>query len=139
MTSAQSGVSSRVAGQPGRPSNWFHRIITWEFTYGDPRASPFLSVAAAFAIAECVTLPSTANASNAPAGPVASQPVPGQTSPNCHDFTIPVMVEGQQRQAVGQMCQQPDSSWRVTQNTPGLPTQVYTLPAQAIYVTPYPY
>ena len=139
MTSAQSGVSSRVAGQPGRPSNWFHRIITWEFTYGDPRASPFLSVAAAFAIAECVTLPSRANASNAPAGPVASQPVPGQTSPNCHDFTIPVMVEGQQRQAVGQMCQQADGSWRVTQNTPGLPPQVYTLPAQAIYVTPYPY
>ena len=86
-----------------------------------------------------VTLPSTANAANASTSPVVSQPVPGQTSPNCHDFTIPIMVEGQQRQASGQLCQQPDGSWRVTQNTPGLPPQVYTLPAQAIYVTPYPY
>ena len=86
-----------------------------------------------------VTLPSTANAANASTSPVVSQPVPGQTSPNCHDFTIPIMVEGQQRQASGQLCQQPDGSWRFTQNTPGLPPQVYTLPAQAIYVTPYPY
>ena len=98
-----------------------------------------MSVAAAFAIAEYVTLPSTANAANASTPPVVSQPVPGYTSPNCHDFTMPVTVEGQQRQAVGQMCQQPDGSWRVTQNTPGLPPQVYTLPPQAIYVTPYPY
>ena len=139
MMLARSGASSRVAGQPGRRSNWFHRNIIQEFAYGDPRASPFLTVATALAIAACVTLPSTANASNAPPGPVVSQPVPEQASPNCHDFTIPVMVEGQQRQAVGQMCQQPDGSWRVSQYTPGLPAQVYTLPAQAIYVTPYPY
>jgi hypothetical protein len=106
-----------------------------EFTVGDPRAFPFLSVAAAFAIAECVPLPSMATDSTSP---VVSQPVPEQASPNCRNFTMPVMVEGQQRQAVGQMCQQPDGSWRVTQNTPGLPLQVYTLPAQVIYVTPYP-
>jgi hypothetical protein len=98
-----------------------------------------LSITAAFAIAECVTLPSTANASNASTPPVVLQPVPGHTSSNCHDFTMPVMVEGEQRQAVGQMCQQPDGSWWVTQNTPGLPPQVYSLPAQVIYVTPYPY
>jgi hypothetical protein len=97
---------------------------------------PFLSVAAAFAIAECVTLPSAAKAATSA---VVSQPVPEHTAPNCRDFTMPVVVEGQQRQAVGQVCQQPDGSWRVTQNTPGLLPQVYTLPAQAIYVTPYPY
>lgn len=51
---------------------------------------------------------------------------------------MPVMVDGQQRQAVGQVCQQPDGFWRVTQNTPGLPLQVYTLPAQMIYVTSNP-
>jgi hypothetical protein len=139
MMSAHAGVSSRVAVQPGRRPNWFHRNNIGEFTYEDPRAFPFLSVAAAFAIAECVTLPSTANASNASTPPVVSQPEPGHTSPNCHDFITPVMVEGQKRQAVGQMCQQPDGSWLVAQNTPGLPLQVYTLPAQAIYVTPYPY
>ena len=51
---------------------------------------------------------------------------------NCRDFTVPVTVGGQQQQAVGQACQQPDGSWRVTQNTPGLPEQVYTLPPQAM-------
>ena len=59
-----------------------------------------LSVAAAFAIAECVTLPSTANASTPQ---VVSQPLPEQASPNCRNFTMPVIVEGQQRQAVGQV------------------------------------
>jgi hypothetical protein len=49
-----------------------------------------------------------------------------------------VMVGGQPQQAVGQACQQPDGSWRITQNTPGLPQQVYTLPPQAIYLSAYP-
>jgi hypothetical protein len=57
---------------------------------------------------------------------------------NCREFTVQVMVGGQPRQAVGQACQQPDGSWRITQNTPGLPEQVYTLPPQAIYLYPYP-
>jgi len=92
-----------------------------------------LTIAAAIAIAECVA-PSTANAS-----PPEAVSQPDQSSVNCRNFTMPVMVDGQQRQAVGQVCQQPDGSWRVTQNTPGLPLQVYTLPAQMIYVTPNPY
>ncbi|WP_296383621.1 hypothetical protein [Reyranella sp.] len=83
-----------------------------------------------------MTPPSTANAS---APEVVSQPVPAQASPNCRNFTMPVLVDGQQRQAVGQLCRQPDGSWRVTQNTPGLPLQVYTLPAQVISVTPNSY
>ena len=65
--------------------------------------------------------------------------VPAQmTLQNCREFTAQVMVEGQPRQAVGQTCQQPDGSWQVTLNTPGLPQQVYTLPPQAIYLYPYP-
>ena len=50
-----------------------------------------------------------------------------------------MIVEGQQLQATGQICRQPDGSWWIIQNTPGLPQQVYILPAQLIYVTPYPY
>ena len=57
---------------------------------------------------------------------------------NCRSFTAHVMVGGQPQQTVGQACQQPDGSWRITQNTPGLPQQVYTLPPQAIYLYPYP-
>ena len=65
--------------------------------------------------------------------------VPTQVTPwRCRDFTAPVTVEGQQQQAVGQTCQQPDGSWQVTLNTPGLPQQVYTLPPEAINAYPYP-
>lgn len=105
------------------------------FTAGGPGAVPFFRVVAAFAIAECVMLPSTAKAS---VPEVDSQPVPEQSSPDCRNFTMPVLVDGQQRQAFGQVCRQPDGSWRVTQNTPGLPLQIYSLPAQLIYVGPYP-
>ena len=80
--------------------------------------------------------------------PSAADPAPNQTQMaqgepqsgplNCHEFTVQVMVGGQPQQAVGQACQQPDGSWRITQDTPGLPQQVYTLPPQAIYLYPYP-
>jgi hypothetical protein len=62
-------------------------------------------------------------------------------SRNCREFTAQVTVGGQPQQAVGMACQQPDGRWRVTQNTPGLPEQVYTLPPQAIYLyqSPEPY
>jgi surface antigen len=63
-----------------------------------------------------------------------------QTPPQatCREFTAPVTVGGQPQQASGQACQQPDGSWRITQNTPGLPTQEYTVPAPPISY-PYPY
>ncbi len=65
--------------------------------------------------------------------------VPTQTTLwRCREFTVQVTVEGQRRQAVGQTCQQPDGSWQVTLNTPGLPQQVYALPPQAINAYPYP-
>ena len=64
--------------------------------------------------------------------------VPTQTTlQNCRDFTVQVTVEGEQRHAVGQSCRQPDGSWQVTLNTPGLPQQVYALPPEAISLYSY--
>ena len=73
-----------------------------------------------------------------PAQTQMAQGEPQSGPQTCRDFTVQVMVGGQPQQAVGQACQQPDGSWRITQNTPGLPQQVYTLPPQAIYLYPYP-
>jgi hypothetical protein len=42
-------------------------------------------------------------------------------------------VGGEQQQSVVEACQQPDGSWRITQNTPGLPPQVYTVPPPTEY------
>ena len=82
------------------------------------------------------------------AAPSAADPVRAETQmtqgrpqserQNCREFTAQVTVEGLPRQAVGQTCQQPDGSWQVTMNTPGLPQQIYTLPPQAIYLNSYP-
>jgi len=49
----------------------------------------------------------------------------------CHEYRLPITVGGRQEQAEFQACRQADGSWRITQTTPGLPTQVYTVP---IYV-----
>jgi surface antigen len=55
------------------------------------------------------------------------QPQPNQTPPMCHPFRVPVTAAGRQEQASGAACEQPDGSWQVVQNTPGLPAQTYTL------------
>ncbi len=47
--------------------------------------------------------------------------------PVCHDFATPVAAGGRPEQARGQACEQPDGSWQVVQNTPGLPAQNYVL------------
>src|SRR6266480_1931572 len=52
---------------------------------------------------------------------------PEQSEPLCHDFTTLVTAGGRPEQAKGQACEQPDGSWQVVQNTPGLPTQAYAL------------
>jgi surface antigen len=57
--------------------------------------------------------------------------------PQCRTYTAPVTVGGQQRQALIEACPQPDGSWKITQNTPGLPAQVYDIPPPAS--SPYPY
>jgi len=66
----------------------------------------------------------------------AAQPPANQ--PPCTSYTVPVTVGGQQ-QAVVESCQQPDGSWRITQNPPGLPPQVYVVPPAAEYPNGYPY
>jgi hypothetical protein len=62
---------------------------------------------------------------------------PAAAPPDCSSYTAPVTVGGLQQQAVVEACQQPDGSWRITQNTPGLPPQVYEVPAPT--PSPYPY
>src|SRR5580693_9818136 len=47
--------------------------------------------------------------------------------PVCHDFATPVTAGGRPEQARGQACEQPDGSWQMVQNTPGLPAQTYFL------------
>src|SRR5207245_8211198 len=46
-------------------------------------------------------------------------------------------LAGHPPQAVTEACPQTDGSWKITQNTPELPTQTYDVPAPAS--TPYPY
>lgn len=78
--------------------------------------------------------------------PPASAPVPAPATPppepagaaQCREFTVSVTVGGQPVQAVGEACRQPDGSWRISQQTPGLPTQTYVMPA-ATYAEAYPY
>jgi surface antigen len=72
----------------------------------------------------------TASAASNAAPPPANQPP-------CSNYTVPVTVGGQQQAAVVEACPQPDGGWRVTQNTPGLPQQVYDIPPPAS--SPYAY
>ena len=46
--------------------------------------------------------------------PVAAPPpqAPAEQQ-NCRDFDTPVIIDGQQQQAHGTACQQPDGSWKV--------------------------
>jgi hypothetical protein len=90
------------------------------------------------ALTGCAAQVAPSAADLAPAQTQIAQGEPQSGPQNCHEFTVQVMVGGQPQQAVGQACQQPDGSWRITQNTPGLPQQVYTLPPQAIYLSSYP-
>ncbi len=71
---------------------------------------------------EATVAGTTAAAENPDAQPALAEPA-------CSSYTVPVTVGGQPQQASVEACQQPDGSWRITQNTPGLPPQVYDLPA----------
>ena len=53
--------------------------------------------------------------------------LPEQAEPVCHDFATRVTAGGSPQQAQGQACEQPDGSWQIVQNTPGLPAQTYAL------------
>jgi surface antigen len=73
----------------------------------------------------------------AAASSTAEAPEIQPNQPSCSSYTVPVIVGGQQQQAVVEACPQADGSWRITQNTPGLPPQVYQVPPPAS--SPYPY
>jgi surface antigen len=68
-----------------------------------------------------------------PPGTVPPLPGPPQGQADCREYTVPIEVGGVQKQGIGESCRQPDGSWRITDNTPGLPEQVYLVPPQ-----PYP-
>jgi hypothetical protein len=78
-----------------------------------------------------------------PSGETASPATTAAQSPAdqspCTSYTVPVTVGGQQLQAVMESCRQPDGSLRITQNTPGLPLQVYVVPPPAEYSNGYLY
>jgi uncharacterized membrane protein YgcG len=101
---------------------------------GGSDAHPFLSIAAVSALAVTQAAPLAASTL-----PVQYQQAQGDVPPNCRAFTAAVMIGGQPQQAVGQACQQPDGSWRITESAPGQPPLAYTLPPEAIYAPPYPY
>src|SRR5690242_3051862 len=71
------------------------------------------------------------------AAPVAGAAAP---PPACRTETVPVTVGGRPEQAAVEACPQPDGSWRITQTTPGLPPQVYLMPAPppGFYPSAYP-
>src|SRR5215471_17682190 len=72
-------------------------------------------------------------------GTAATTAQPPANQPPCTSYTVPVTVGGQEQQSVVESCQQPDGSWRITQNTPGLPPQVYVIPPPTEYPYAYPH
>jgi hypothetical protein len=55
----------------------------------------------------------------------------------CREFDTPITINGQEQQAHGTACLQPDGSWKVVQNVPDQPQQVYEVPPQ-VYQPYYP-
>lgn len=88
----------------------------------------------------CVALPLlTAACAAGPDGMVGSSyPSEAQLAPpsDCLDFTRPVPIAGEWRDAAGQACRQADGSWSVVESLPGGPPQIYTLPADTVWMTP---
>jgi surface antigen len=82
------------------------------------------TLAIGLACAACQPYPNRQHIATLPDQPQPS----GQSQPGCRDFTAPVTAAGKPEQSSGQACQQPDGSWRVVQNTPGLPAQTYLTP-----------
>jgi hypothetical protein len=77
-----------------------------------------------------VTLALACQACQPPPDATLAGPIPGQPQPPaCSSYTVPLTVGGQPQQAVVEACSQADGSWRITQTTPGLPPQVYEVPA----------
>jgi hypothetical protein len=94
---------------------------------------PIAILAMVLAGAACAPVtPPTAATPAAQAGAAASAPA-------CQTTTVPVTVGGRPEQATIEACPQPDGSWQITQTTPGLPPQVYLMPAPPADVYPAVY
>jgi len=92
------------------------------------RAYARAAVAVALACTACGPEPGPIATASPPVEPQITAERPHQ--PDCHAFTAPVMVGDSLRQTNGQVCHEPDGSWRVVQQTPGLPIQEYLLPPE---------
>jgi surface antigen len=88
------------------------------------RWKAMLGLTALLACAACQPSPDANGAANS----AGQEPAPTSAQSDCRGFTAPVIATGQLEQATGQACRQPDGTWRVVQNTPGLPTQEYVVP-----------
>jgi hypothetical protein len=103
------------------------------------RRTASLAAIIALACEACQPLPDATIAGSAPGQPQPAPVAGAQPSvapPACSSYTVPLTVGGQPQQAVVEACQQADGSWRITQTTPGLPPQVYEVPAPP--PSPYP-
>jgi hypothetical protein len=89
------------------------------------RWKAMLGLAALLACAACQQSPDASLAANS-AG--QAPPAPTSAQPDCRKFIAPMTAGARLEQASGEACRQPDGSWRVVQNTPGLPTQEYIVP-----------
>src|SRR5215469_1583578 len=143
------------SGRPRRSSGCCRAAILASSSSGSPRTrraglerggsevemrrTTILATAVVLAGGACQPLPDATLA-----GPVPGQPQPAPTAgahppatpPACSSYTVPLTVGGRPQQAVVEACPQADGSWRITQTTPGLPPQVYEVPAPAY--SPYP-
>lgn len=72
-----------------------------------------------------------------PLPPPPPAPPQAAVQQQCREFNTPVTIGGQQQQAVGTACLQPDGSWKVQQSVAGQPPTTYVVPPQA-YQAYYP-
>jgi hypothetical protein len=72
------------------------------------------------------------------AAPVQFAAVPPAASQQgCREFDTPVTIGGQQQQAYGTACLQPDGSWKIEQHIADQPPQTYVIAPQ-VYQSYYP-
>ena len=84
----------------------------------------------------CVAEPPPMVVASAPPVPIgAGQPAAPQQG--CREFNTPVTIGGQQQQAYGTACMEPDGSWKIEQQIAGQPPQSYVVAPQA-YQSYYP-
>ena len=98
------------------------------------RRTTILATAVVLALGACQPLPDATLATSEPGQPQLAPTAgaqPPATLPACTSYTVPLTVGGQPQQAVVEACPQADGSWRMTQTTPGLPPQIYEIPAPA--------